>query len=137
MCLVAAAFPHLYLNDHDSTAASLMLPPRKLSCDLRGKACAHDFLSVGAFGTREEIGRAVEKMGLCLGTLHWFVRACLPPETEHRDYWLDADYFVMGSGGFDFTYAPLLQIEYRQEAEERWGIHLRVVDLTDPIYNLI
>ncbi|KAL0048769.1 hypothetical protein WJX82_010587 [Trebouxia sp. C0006] len=77
ICAIAAALPHIYL---DSPASSKVALPREtLGIDMRGRmhimrdgTCAHTDL--GQIETQPEYADPVQKLGIRLATIGWFVQ---------------------------------------------------------------
>ena len=79
ICAIAAALPHIYL---DSPASSKVVLPREtLEIDMRGRmhimrdgTCAH--IDLGQIETQPEYADPVQKLGIRLATIGWFVQVC-------------------------------------------------------------
>lgn len=87
MCAIAAALPHIYL---DSPASSKVVLPREtLEIDLRGcmhimqdGTCAHTDL--GQIKTQPEYADPVQKLGIRLAAIRWFVQVCFDVRDHMR-----------------------------------------------------
>ena len=124
MCLVAAAFPALYL-DLDSHGPSV-LPPERLEFDLRGRTDVAGngefvYIDVGEVKRVQEYKKAVEQLGLRLGALRVMMTTCVPHDKP--DVRLVGRLFVSKGameGEFD------VPNDQRSVAADQWGYSLYV-----------
>lgn len=123
MCLLAAAFPHLYLN---TSSIAYLQPPQRLEFDMRGRIrTGKDMnfvtIEVVEVKSRMEYADAVEQLGLRLGGLKWFVSACMPSSGAvfNLEGHLTVPTIVAGS---EWEVAD----DQRAMAEQKWGFSLYV-----------
>lgn len=92
MCLVAAAFPDIYLDQHSNQGSYglSILPPESLELDLRGRTDVSGngefvYIDVGEVKRDPVYQKAVEQLGLRLGALRVLITTCVPhPQPDVR-----------------------------------------------------
>ncbi|GAQ92972.1 hypothetical protein KFL_012300015 [Klebsormidium nitens] len=117
LCLVAAAFPHIYLTGQPKTC-----PSDELEIDCKGRMdIARDgsfaYIDLGEVKTRLDYATAVPQLGLRLGALKWFV--CKACGAELEGVRLVGRLFVFEQGTQEFV-----DNAQRMEASEKWGFSL-------------
>eukprot|EP00243_Klebsormidium_subtile_P008054 TRINITY_DN3702_c0_g1_i1.p1 TRINITY_DN3702_c0_g1~~TRINITY_DN3702_c0_g1_i1.p1 ORF type:complete len:396 (-),score=50.38 TRINITY_DN3702_c0_g1_i1:128-1315(-) len=118
MCLVAAAFPEIYL-----AGLPKILPSDELEFDCRGRmdiAQNGDFsyIDIGEVKTGLDYAAAVPQLGLRLGALRWFV--CQACGAKMEGVRLVGRLFVFKSE----SRVELIDAAQREEASEKWGYSL-------------
>lgn len=117
LCLVAAAFPHIYLTGQPKT-----FPSDELENDCKGRMdIARDgsfaYIDLGEVKTSLDYATAVPQLGLRLGALKWFV--CKACGAEMEGVRLVGRLFVFEHGTEEFVDEGQIII-----ASEKWGYSL-------------
>jgi hypothetical protein len=124
MCLIAEAFPKLYLDECGDT--SICVPAEELELDLRGRIDISGngefvYIDIGEVKRTQGYKKAVEQLGLRLGALQVFITACVPH--EHPDVRLVGRLFVSKGAMEDDIDVPADQ---RSRARDEWCFSLYV-----------
>ncbi len=123
MCAIAAALPHIYL---DSPASSnVVLPRETLEVDMRGRmrilpdgTCAH--IDLGQIETQPEYADPVQKLGIRLATIGWFVQVCF--DVRNQDLRL-AGRLLLPRSSLRESFVASDQSE-RAECEWNYGLYV-------------
>lgn len=124
MCLIAEAFPKLYLDACGDT--SICVPAEELELDLRGRIDISGngefvYIDIGEVKRTQGYKKAVEQLGLRLGALQVFITASVPH--EHPDVRLVGRLFVSKGTMEDDIDVPGDQ---RSRARDEWSYSLYV-----------
>ncbi|GAQ87184.1 hypothetical protein KFL_003360160 [Klebsormidium nitens] len=117
LCLMAAAFPDIYLKGQPN-----VFPSDELEIDCKGRMdVARDgtfsYIDLGEVKTRLDYATAVPQLGLRLGALKWFVCKACGAQTEGVR--LVGRLFVFQQGVEEFV-----DLAQRDEASTKWGYSL-------------
>jgi exonuclease VII small subunit len=117
LCLMAAAFPEIYLKGQPN-----IFPSDELEIDCKGRMdVARDgtfsYIDLGEVKTRLDYATAVPQLGLRLGALKWFV--CKACGAQAEGVRLVGRLFVFQQGVEEFV-----DLAQRDEASTKWGYSL-------------